>query len=83
VFYLKFITVTAASIVLWAVLVGFGALSGWWNNAIAPAANARSFMDAAVEIIETENRGHIAFILIEKGKIFDEHYAGKNGQDRA
>jgi len=75
-FYLKAISATVVAVVLWAVFVGFGALNGWWNTAIAPAENTRLFMDAAVEIIETKNRGNVALVLISNGEVFDEHYAG-------
>lgn len=75
-FYLKAIAATVLEIVLWAAFVGFGALNGWWNTAIAPAKNTRLFMDAAVEIIETKNRGNVALVLISNGEVFDEHYAG-------
>jgi len=75
-FYLKAIVATVLAIALWAVFAGFGALNGWWNTAIAPAENTRLFMDAAVEIIETKNRGNVALVLISNGEVFDEHYAG-------
>ncbi|MBV7336672.1 hypothetical protein KFU94_52265 [Chloroflexi bacterium TSY] len=54
--YLKTIVVAAVAIVLWAVCEGFGAVNGWWS--IAPAGNARLLMDAAVEIVKTQNRGN-------------------------
>ena len=79
-FYLRVIAATVVAIVLWAVFVGFGALNGWWNDAIAPAGNTRLFMDAAVEIIETKNRGNVALVLIRNGEVFDEHYAGIEGK---
>jgi CubicO group peptidase (beta-lactamase class C family) len=75
-FYLKATAATAIAIVLWAVFSGFSALNGWWLTAIAPAGNARLFMDAAVEIIETENRGNVALVLISNGEVFDEYFAG-------
>ena len=79
-FYLKAIVATAVTIVLWAVCVGFGAVSGWWSTPIAPTGNARVFMDAAVEIVETKNRGNIALVLIRNGEVFDEHYEGIQGE---
>jgi CubicO group peptidase (beta-lactamase class C family) len=75
-FYLKVIAATVLAVVLWAVFAGYGALNGWWSTAIAPAENTRLFMDAAVEIIETKNRGNVALVLISNGEVFDEHYAG-------
>ena len=75
-FYFKAVVATAVAILLWAVCVGFGAVNGWWSTPIAPTGNARLFMDAAVEIFESKNRGNIALVLIEDGDVFDEHYAG-------
>ena len=79
-FYLKTIVATAVAIVLWAVCVGFGAVNGWWSTPIAPTGNARLFMDAAIEIVATKNRGNIALVLIKNGEVFDEHYAGIQGE---
>lgn len=79
-FYLKTIVATAVAIVLWGVCVGFGAVNGWWSAPIAPAGNARLFMDAAIEIVETKNRGNIALVLIRNGEVFDEYYEGIQGE---
>lgn len=75
-FYLKAILATAMFILLWALFVGFGAVAGWWSTPIAPTGDARLFMDAAIEMVEAENRGNMALVLIENGQVFDEHYAG-------
>jgi len=79
-FYLKAIVATTVAIVLWAVLVGFGAVNGWWSTPIAPTGNASLFMDAAVEIVETKNRGNIALVLIRNGEVVDEHYESIQGE---
>lgn len=75
-FYLKAILATAGALVIWAVCIGFGAVSGWWSVPIAPTGDAYLFMDSAIEMIEIENRGNVALILIVNGDIFDEHYVG-------
>lgn len=76
-FYVRAILATAGAILLWAVFVVFGAVSGWWSTPAAPPGDARAFMDEAIEIAETRNRGNVAFVLIEEGEVFDQHYAGQ------
>ncbi len=79
-FYLKTSGAIVATLVLWAVCVGYGAASGWWSTPIAPTGDARQFMDAAVEIVETKNRGNIALVLISNGEVVGEHYKGIQGE---
>ena len=51
-----------------------GALEGWWRQPLAPAGDTRAFMDAAVAEIDRTRRGNVAFVLIEDGQVFDEHF---------
>ncbi|MEM1205405.1 MAG: serine hydrolase domain-containing protein, partial [Acidobacteriota bacterium] len=73
--YLKIALLTLAALVLWTVLVVYGALDGWWLRSMAPAGDATAFMDAAIERIERDGRGNLALVLIEDGEVFDEHFA--------
>ena len=77
-FYVKIVLATVVALVLWAALVGIGALNGWWHTPLAPGGDTRAFMDAAIEIVKTKNRGNVALVLIENGEIFDEHYAASD-----
>ncbi len=78
-YYLKTIGATVLALVLWVVCVVFGAANGWWSSPIAPTGDARLFMDAAIEIVETKNRGDIALVLIENGEVVDELFEGVQG----
>ncbi len=74
-FYVKFVVSTVTVLVAWAVFVGFTTLSGWWHGPIIAAdADPRAFMDAAIGIVETRNVGNVALVLIEDGKVYDEHF---------
>jgi len=73
-FYLKIVVATLVACLLWTALIGYGALNGWFTDALAKPGDARGFMDAAVPFVEARNRGNAAFVLIEGGQIFDEHY---------
>ena len=73
-FYIKTILSACLALAIWVLLVGYGALNGWWYSAIAPAGDARAFMDAAIELTRAEGRGNLALILIDNGKLIDEHY---------
>ena len=79
-YYLKVIGGTVVALVLWAVFVVLGAANGWWSSPIAPTGDARLFMDAAVEIVETKNRGNVALVLIRDGEVIGEHYEGIQGE---
>ncbi|MBN4046841.1 beta-lactamase family protein [bacterium AH-315-P07] len=66
---------TLSALALWATLIVIGTLNGWVRDSIAPVGDTRAFMDATVDQIETESRGNIAFVLIEDGLVYDEHFA--------
>ncbi len=66
---------TLAGLALWTAIVTLGALEGWFRKPLAPAGDSRAFMDAAVEDIDSGNHGNVAFVLIEGGRILDEHTA--------
>ena len=65
---------TVLVVALWAAIVFIGALYGWWRPSFAPAGNIWAFMDAAVSEIDANYRGNLAFRLIKKGELFDEHF---------
>jgi CubicO group peptidase (beta-lactamase class C family) len=59
----------------WAWVVFLGTSNGWWRAPLAPPDDAAAFMTAAAELIETDNRGNVAFRLIESGETAGEHFA--------
>ena len=65
---------TIAGLVLWFVLVVLGTLEGWLHEPLAPAGNTRAFMDASVDEINANHHGNVAFVLIQDGQIYDEHF---------
>ena len=65
---------TVVALVVWTAILVAGALEGWWRRPLAPSGDARAFMDAAIAEIDKTRRGNVAFVLIEDGKVFDEHF---------
>ena len=63
---------TISGLFLWTALVVVGTLNGWLHESLAPAGEARAFMDAALEETEASYRGNVAFVLIEDGEVYDE-----------
>jgi CubicO group peptidase (beta-lactamase class C family) len=66
---------TLLSLIAWAALVGFGTLGGWGRTPLAPRGDAAAFMTAANAVIDAESRGNAAFVLIEDGRVLDQHFA--------
>jgi len=65
---------TVLCLAAWIVLVLAGAVLGWWHRAIAPAGDAAAFVDAAKQLIDSRNRGNVAFRLIEGGLPKDDYF---------
>jgi CubicO group peptidase (beta-lactamase class C family) len=73
--YRKIVVVSLLAVVIYSVVVLGGALFGWWRTSLAPKDDARAFMRAAADIIQRDNRGNVALVLIEDGVIAGEHYS--------
>lgn len=73
--YRKIVVFSVLAVVLYSTVGLAGALFGWWRRPLAPAHDAPAFMRAAVDIIERDNRGNVALVLIEDGVIAAEHYS--------
>jgi CubicO group peptidase (beta-lactamase class C family) len=67
----RYSLVVLVGLALWATLVVTGTLNGVWKTALAPAGDAVEFVDAVRDRIARNNRGSIAFRLIENGQIHD------------
>lgn len=63
--------------VAWGAAVSIGTLNGWFRQPIAPKEDASAFASAAERIIDRENRGNAAFVLIENGVVVDEHFVSR------
>ncbi len=79
-FYLKIGLSTLAALVAWLVFVSYATLSGWWHSPITTDIDPRAFMDAARDIVETENAGNVGLVLIENGRVYQEHFAAVSQQ---
>jgi len=70
--------VTAAVLglfVVWTVIFVAGTLGGWWRQPLAPHGDTNAFVAAAGRVIDEEQRGNVAFVLVEDGRIVGERYA--------
>jgi CubicO group peptidase (beta-lactamase class C family) len=59
--------------VAWTAVVILGSAEGWWRKPLAPRGDPRAFMDAASEVLSSENRGNAVVALLQSGALFDEH----------
>ena len=67
--------VTLLLVIVWSAGLLGGTLFGWWRRPLAPSDNPRTFMQAAVPLINAGNRANTALILIEKGAVGAEYYS--------
>ncbi len=65
---------TVLALAVWTAVLIAGALEGWWRQPLAPSGDTRAFMDAAIAEIDRTRRGNVAFVLVEDGRVFDEHF---------
>jgi CubicO group peptidase (beta-lactamase class C family) len=82
-FIVRHISVIVVLLLFWGVAVAMGTLSGWFRQPIAPSGDVASFARAAKGIIDRENGGNAAFVLIKDGVVVDEHFVSRgNAVDR-
>jgi CubicO group peptidase (beta-lactamase class C family) len=72
--FLLLLTATIVGIALWTALVVLATFQGWFHQSIAPDGDTRAFLDAAKSTIDANYHGNVAFLLIENGQVYDEHY---------
>lgn len=72
--FLKIFLYTVLALAAWTSILVVGAIEGWWHWRIAPKGDTRAFMNTAVAEIDKTRRGNVAFVLIEGGKVFGEHF---------
>jgi CubicO group peptidase (beta-lactamase class C family) len=69
-------TVTAvALIVLWAAMVYAWFAEGWGRQPLSPRGDTTQFLRAAIRYIDANNRGNVAFALLEDGTVRGVHGA--------
>ncbi|ABS62586.1 beta-lactamase [Parvibaculum lavamentivorans DS-1] len=62
------------ALALWAILVFTGARQGWWHADPGPREDVASFFSTSAAALDATGQGAVALVLIEKGKVFGEHY---------
>lgn len=77
-YYIKLILGTLVALILWLGFVVISAFYGWWMEPIASHGDTEGFFQSVSQIIESENRGNAALVLIESGKIAAEYYSKSN-----
>lgn len=65
---------TILAMALWSAFLFTGASHGWWRDSPAAPEDAASFFGISVAAIDAAEEGAVAFVLIEEGKVFGEHY---------
>jgi Beta-lactamase class C and other penicillin binding proteins len=67
--YLTLAAGTLALVAIWGALVFAGLSEGWVRRPIATRGDAQEFFAAAHDIAKRRNRGNIALVLVEDGRI--------------
>ena len=75
-YYFKLLMCTGASL-CWLGFVGISSTFGWWMKPIATPGDTQGFFQSVAQIIESENQGNAALVLIENGLV-SEYYSTKN-----
>jgi CubicO group peptidase (beta-lactamase class C family) len=70
---LRVVGATFGLIVLWVVVVFAGTSEGWWKRTLAPRGDTSGFMEAAVRLVDSRNRGNAVFALIADGAVHGVH----------
>ena len=65
----------------WTALMLFGATEGWFRKPIAPAGDARAFATAAIAELKSAGPANVAFVLVQRGRVFDTYYSDGVGPD--
>jgi CubicO group peptidase (beta-lactamase class C family) len=58
----------------WTAMVVSGSVYGWWHSSLAPQGDSTAFVSAAKRLIDSRNRGNVAFRLIEHGAPKGEYF---------
>lgn len=77
-YYIKLTMVTLVALLSWLGFVAISAFYGWWMEPIASPGDTEEFFQSVSQILESENRGNAALVLIENGEIAAEYYSKSN-----
>ncbi len=73
-FWLRALLLGLAGAILWVTLVVSATLGGWFREPLAPHGDLDAFAGAAREFLSEHNRGNLAYRLVSRGRVVDEHY---------
>jgi CubicO group peptidase (beta-lactamase class C family) len=76
--FVKWVSIVLGVMSLWVLLNVVSTTQGWFKHPIAPTSDNASFMAEAVKSIKTEAKGNGIFVLINKGKVFDDFTYSKD-----
>jgi CubicO group peptidase (beta-lactamase class C family) len=71
---LKYILLTVSLIILWAVIIFFGTLNGWWHQPITEQSGSEAYINAVKEELNENFVGNFALALIKGGVIEHEEF---------
>lgn len=77
-YYLKLSIATLIALLTWLGFVFFAAFYGLWMRPIASPNDTEGFFQSVVEMIESENPGNSALVLIEDGAIAAEYFSNSS-----
>lgn len=73
----RFILALLILLLIWGIAVVMGTLDGWFRQPLAPKGDASAFAQSVKNVIDRENGGNSAFVLIENGVVVDEHFVSR------
>lgn len=74
VFWLRTVLLVIITAILWATAVVAATLGGWFRTPMAAPGDTVAFAAAAREYLEERNVGNVAYRLLARGRLVDEHY---------
>ena len=73
----KYISLTVAIAIFWALFVFFGTQNGWWHQPIADQGGSEEYINAVKEIINEQYVGNFALAIVNSGSVEDEMFYSK------
>jgi len=68
-------TIAILAMAAWCALVFAATDGGWFKRPLTSSSEAGAFLAAARDVADGGNRGNLALVLVEDGKLADSHYA--------
>ncbi|MEQ1755842.1 MAG: serine hydrolase domain-containing protein [Micropepsaceae bacterium] len=71
----RIILLTTIALLAWTALAVTGTIEGWWRKPLAAHGDAGAFRNAAIAEIDASYKGNVAFVMIQHGAVFGNHFA--------